>query len=108
MKKIISICVGFILFLWAAMFLASCETPYQITETITKDSVGKEVHVITKTYSNGTTTVVPQASFNLVTHPYWDSFYGAPYYYSQPYFVPRIVVPINSNIHYRQSGRGRH
>ena len=90
------------------MFLASCEAPYQITETITKDSTGKEVRIITKKYDNGTTTIVPHASINVVTHPGWDSFYGAPYYYSQPYFFPRIVVPINPNIHYRQSGRGRH
>jgi len=106
MKKVLGLLA--VVFMVGCVGLNEAQSPVTITETITKDSTGKEVHVITKTYSNGTTTVVPQASFNLVTHPYWDSFYGAPYYYSQPYFVPRIVVPINSNIHYRQSGRGRH
>ena len=106
MKKVLGLLA--VVFMVGCVGLNEAQSPVTITETITKDSTGKEVHVITKTYSNGTTQVVPHASFNFVTHPGWDSFYGAPYYYSQPYFVPRIVVPINPNIHYRQSGRGRH
>ena len=35
MKKIISICIGFILFLWTAMFLASC-TPYMYVNPASK------------------------------------------------------------------------
>jgi len=109
MKKIVSICVGFILFLWVVMFFSSCETPYQITETITKDSTGKEVRVITKKYENGTTTMVPKASINVVTHPLWDSFYGNYYggYYGMPYYnySPRIIVPIHPNTYYIQRGR---
>jgi hypothetical protein len=106
MKKVLGLLA--VVFMVGCVGLNEAQSPVTITETITKDSTGKEVHVITKTYSNGTTQVVPQASFNFVTHPGWDNFYGAPYYYSQPYFVPRIVVPINPNMHYRQSGRGRH
>ena len=111
MKKIITVCVGFILFLWFVMFLSSCEAPYLITETITKDSLGREVRIITKKYDNGVTTIVPQPSFNFVTHPSWDSFYGNYYggYYGLSYYnySPRIVVPINPTIHYVQSGRRR-
>jgi len=106
MKKVLGLLA--VVFMVGCVGLNEAQSPVTITETITKDSTGKEVHVITKTYSNGTTQIVPHASINVVTHPGWDSFYGAPYYYSQPYFVPRIVVPINPNIHYRQSGRGRH
>lgn len=82
MKKILSL--TFIM----VFFMMSCEAPYMITETITKDSTGKEVHVITKKYSDGSSVVVPQASFNVVTSPFW---WGTPYY---PYYSPRIVVPI--------------
>ena len=101
MKKIILICVGFILFLWVTMFLASCEAPYQITETVTKDSTGNEVRFITKTYNNST-TVVPQASVNVVTNPFW---YGYGQYWAMPYYnySPHIVVPINPSIHYNQA-----
>ena len=45
MKKIISICVGFILFLWATMFLASC-TPVRYVYVDQKDSVVKKQRVI--------------------------------------------------------------
>ena len=104
---------AFIVALILGIILQSCEAPYQITETITKDSTGKEVRVITKKYNNGVTTIVPHASFNFVTHPGWDTFYGSSYYggyYGMPYYnyYPRIVVPINPNIHYRQSNKGRH
>jgi len=106
MKKILGFL--FLLALVGCVGLNEIQSPVTITETITKDSTGKEVHVITKTYSNGTTQVVPHASINVVTHPGWDSFYGTPYYYSQPYFLPRITIPIHPNTYYRQSGRGRH
>ena len=93
MKKLLS--VAFVIALFA-----SCATPYQITETITKDSTGKEVHVITKKYDNGTTTVVPAASVNVVASPFW---FGYGHYYSMPYYVaPRVVVPV-----YRGSSHGR-
>lgn len=111
MKTIILICVCFLTFLGMAMFLSSCEAPYQITETITKDSLGREIHVITKKYDNGTTAVVPQASINLVTYPYWNSFYGNYYggYYTMPIYnySPRVIVPVHPNIHYIPRG-GRH
>jgi hypothetical protein len=104
MKKIIV----FLLFLSVSIFLVSCEAPYQITETIIKDSTGKEIHTIIKKYENGTTTVVPQASFNFVTHPGWDSFYGTPYYYGTPFYnysprvviVPKVTVPHHPIPHY--------
>ena len=104
MKKILGFL--FVLGFMGCVGLNEAQSPVTVTETITKDSTGKEVHVITKTYSNGTTQVVPQASINVVTHPYWDSFYGAPYYYSQPYFVPRVVVPVRIGGY--SSHRGRH
>ena len=90
------------------LFIATifgCTTPYQITETITKDSTGKEVHVITKTFANGTsTTVVPQTSVNVVTSPFLFGW-GAPYYYPR-YYSPRIVVPVHPMPHYMpRSGR---
>jgi hypothetical protein len=105
MKKIVSICVGFIVFLWVVMFFASCETPYKITETITKDSLGKEIHVITKTYSNNNVEVVPQASLNVVTTP----FIGYPFYstYYTPFYTPRVIVPVRIGGGFR-GGRGRH
>ena len=98
MKKNLLICV---LFSVMSLFLTNCATPYQITETITKDSVGKEIHIITKTYSNGNVDVVPQASINVVTTP----FLGYPYY--SPYYTPRVIVPIRIGGGYR-GGRGRH
>jgi len=98
--------------LFILVFLFACEAPYKIVETTTTDSTGKQIHTIQKYYSN-TTTVVPQASFNVVTHPGWDSFYGAPYYYTTPFYnynpriviTPRIVVPNNPSHFYRG---GRH
>ena len=65
-----------ILVLVGILSLFGCVTPYQITETITKDSTGKEIHIITKTYSNGSTEVVPQASLNVIASPY---LWGNPY-----------------------------
>ena len=92
-----------ILALIAIVSLIACETPYQITETITKDSTGKETHVITKTYSNGQSVVVPQASLNVVANPLL--WWGTPYY--RPYYSPRVVVPIHPMPHYMPRG-GRH
>ena len=78
-------------FLFVALLFTSCATPYQIVETITKDSTGKEIRTITKKFDN--TTVVPQASFNMVGSPLW---YGYGSYYSMPYYnySPRVIVPI--------------
>ncbi len=45
MKKIISICIGFILFLWVTMYLASC-TPVRYVYVDQKDSVVKKQRVI--------------------------------------------------------------
>jgi hypothetical protein len=45
MKKIISVCVAFILFLWIAMFIASC-TPVQYVYIDPKDSVVRKQRVI--------------------------------------------------------------
>ena len=45
MKKIISICIGFILFLWATMFLASC-TPIRYVYIDPKDSVVVKQRVV--------------------------------------------------------------
>lgn len=45
MKKIISICIGFILFLWTVMFLASC-TPVRYVYIDPKDSVVRKQRVI--------------------------------------------------------------
>ena len=98
--------------LFLIMFFVGCIEPYHIVETITTDSTGKQVHTINKFYNN-TTTVAPQASVNVVTHPYWDNFYGASYYYTAPFYnynsriviTPRIVVPNNPSHFYRG---GRH
>ena len=96
-----------ILALLLILIFVSCETPYMITETITKDSTGKEVHTIVKKYADGTSTPVPQASVNVVTNPFW--YWGTPYYYPRYYYTPspRIVVPINPMPHYMPRG-GRH
>jgi hypothetical protein len=45
MKKIISICVAFILFLWLVMFTASC-TPVQYVYVDPQDSVVKKQRVV--------------------------------------------------------------
>ena len=45
MKKIISICVTFILFLWIAMFVASC-TPVKYVYVSSQDSVIRKQRVI--------------------------------------------------------------
>ena len=93
-----------ILALIGIVSLIACATPYQITETITKDSTGKETHVITKTYSNGQSVVVPQASVNIATSPFF--LFGTPYY--RPYYYsPRVVVPVHPTPHYMPRG-GRH
>lgn len=45
MKKIFSICIAFILFLWAVMFIASC-TPVQYVYIDPKDSVVKKQRIV--------------------------------------------------------------
>ena len=81
MKKIISICVGFILFLWITMYLASC-TPVRYVYVDQKDSVVKKQRVI---YDN---LYVPS--------PFIFNYgWGVPYYY-RPVIIQRhrpIVVP---------------
>lgn len=80
MKKIISICIGFILFLWITMFLASC-TPVRYVYVDQKDSVVKKQRVI---YDN---LYVPS--------PFIFNYgWGVPYY--RPLIIQRhrpIVVP---------------
>jgi len=77
MKKIISICVGFILFLWTVMFMASC-TPVRIVETTTTDSTGKQIKVKTKYYQQ-TEGYSVQPDIHVIT---------------TPLFYPRVSVPV--------------
>lgn len=77
MKKIISICVGFILFLWLVMFVASC-TPVRVIETITTDSTGKSIKTKTKYYQQ-TDGYSVQPDIHVIT---------------TPLFYNRIEVPI--------------
>ena len=80
MKKIISICVGFILLLWITMFLASC-TPVKYVYVDQKDSVVKKQRVI---YDN---LYIPS--------PFIFNYgWGVPYY--RPIIIQRqrpIIVP---------------
>ena len=80
MKKIISICVGFILFLWLVMFFASC-TPVKYVYIDPKDSVIKKQRVI---YDDLYTPL-----------PFMFNYgWGVPYY--RPIIIQRnrpIVVP---------------
>ena len=82
------------------MFLASCEAPYRIVETITTDSLGKQVRTINKYYDHET-VVAPQASFNVVTSPLLYSYY-------RPYYYPRVIVPVMPHYVPRPIPRGRH
>ena len=77
MKKIISICVGFILFLWTVMFMASC-TPVRIVETTTTDSTGKQIKIKTKYYQQ-TEGYSVQPDIHVIT---------------TPLFYPRVSVPV--------------
>lgn len=80
MKKIISICVGFILFLWITMYLASC-TPLRYVYIDPKDSIVKKQRVI---YDN---LYMPS--------PFIFNYgWGVPYY--RPLIIQRhrpIIVP---------------
>ena len=89
MKKIITICILFLCFLWAAMLLSSCTIPYRIVETITTDSTGKQIRTINK-YYDYQTVAAPQANLNVVTFPFLYPHYNL---YYNPYRYPRIVVP---------------
>jgi hypothetical protein len=85
MKKIISICVGFILFLWVTMYLASC-TPVRYVYVDQKDSVVKKQRVV---YDN---LYVPSPFF-------FNYGWGVPYY--NPIIIQRhrpIVVPQRPHI----------
>ena len=84
-------CMKNILGLILVLGLISCSIPYQITETYTTDSTGKTVKTIHKYFDNTTVVSPPAASLNVVTSPLW---WGSSYYY-QPYYVPRITVPIH-------------
>ncbi len=80
MKKIISICVGFILFLWVTMYLASC-TPVRYVYVDQKDSVVKKQRVI---YDD---LYVPSPFF-------FNYGWGIPYY--NPIIIQRqrpIIIP---------------
>jgi hypothetical protein len=98
MKKIITICVSFILFLWLVMFMSSC-TPVRVIETTTTDSTGKQIKIKTKYYQQSEGYSVPQASVNVVTTPV---IYGGLYY---PFIAPRIIVPVGPRVYYRPSYR---
>lgn len=80
MKKIISICVGFILFLWLVMFFASC-TPVKYVYIDPKDSVIRKQRVI---YDDLYTPL-----------PFMFNYgWGVPYY--RPIIIQRntpIIVP---------------
>ena len=85
MKKIISICIGFILFLWITMFLASC-TPVRYVYIDPKDSVVVKQRVI---YDN---LYVPSPIF-------LNYNWRIPYY--NPIIIQRnrpIIVPNNRYI----------
>lgn len=86
MKKIITICVSFILFLWLVMFMSSC-TPVRIVETTTTDSTGKQIKIKTKYYQQTDGYSVQEARINVVTSPI---FYSGIYY---PFMAPRIAIP---------------
>jgi len=108
MKQKLLLVSGLLSILALILFAMVGCTPIRIIETYTTDSTGKQIHTIQKYYDN-TTTVAPQASFNFVTHPGWDSFYGTPYYYTTPFYnsnprvviTPRIVIPNNPSHFYR-------
>jgi hypothetical protein len=68
MKKIISICIGFILFLWIVMFAASC-TPVKIVETMTTDSTGKPVKTKIKYYQQTYGHSVQHSDVHVITSP---------------------------------------
>lgn len=92
MKKIISICVGFILFLWITMYLASC-TPVRYVYVDPKDSIVRQQRIV--------------RDYQYIQTPiYMDWYY-------RPYYSPTIVVPLNPAIHFNQTPRyiprgGRH
>jgi len=82
MKKIISICIGFILFLWTVMFLASC-TPVRYVYIDPKDSVVRKQRVV--------------MNYN---------FIPSIFYYSVPFYNPVIIqrqrpIIIPQRPHYR-------
>jgi hypothetical protein len=82
MKKIISICIAFILFLWVAMFLASC-TPVRYVYVDPKDSVVVKQRVV---YDN---LYIPSPIF-------LNYNWRVPYY--NPIIIQRnrpIIVPNN-------------
>jgi len=88
MKKIISICVGFVLFLWVVMFLASC-TPVRYVYVDQKDSVVKKQRLI---YNE---LYVPSPFF-------YNYRWGIPYY--NPIIIQRqrlIVVPQRNTLPHR-------
>jgi len=99
MKKIITVCILFLCFLWTAMLLNSCDAPYRIIETTTTDSTGKQVRTIQKYYDHETVTA-PQASFNVISSPLLYPSYN-------PYYYPRIVVPIMPRYITRPTRRGK-
>ena len=86
-----------LLVLFAIILFIGCDAPYRIVETTTIDSTGKQIHTIQKYYDN-LTTVVPQASFNVIATP----FFYRPY----PVVIPQYrQYPI---VRGRSYGRSRH
>ena len=84
MKKIISICTVFILFLWLAMFIASC-TPVRVVETYTTDSTGKSVRTKVKYYEQ-TDRYSIQPDIHITTVPF--------FYNRTPIFIPTYRAPL--------------
>jgi len=83
--------------LFIVILFVGCDAPYHIIETITTDSAGKQTHTIQKYYNN-TTTVAPQASFNIISTP----FFYRPYPVVIPQYRPYTIV------RGRSYGRSRH
>ena len=108
MKKIISICVLFIL------LLNSC-TPVRVIETVTTDSTGKQIRTIDKYYDNSP-TVVPHTSVNLISDSWFYNrynFYNGhnyPFVIQVPVYRQQIVTPTRPEYHYTPSPsyRSRH
>lgn len=86
MKKIISICVGFILFLWITMYLASC-TPVRYVYVDPKDSVIRQQREI-------------HTDLYLHTPMYFN-------YWHAPYYRPIIIHQAPIRIPQYRGGRGR-
>jgi len=80
MKKIITICLLFLIFLWVAMFVASC-TPVRYVYVDPKDSTIHEQRVI---YNDVYEPHIP-LYFNYNPYPYYRPIIVP----IRPYYIPR-------------------